>query len=722
MKKTYLLTALLCLFVLQGCPSPAPEKEDAVLTPIQTTYSIGAEGGGVSISFNTNLQYKVSSDAAWLIVPASTKAVETKTVTVTAAQNTSTEQRSGNITIKGGDLTATVTVNQAGAQKKDDGGGDGSKEDEKEDDVLENGGLSTYTVDAAGATVEVIVRSNVAYTVAVSADWISQAVTKAVSEDRLRFTVAANQKEEVRSATISVSYNELAFTVTVNQRAYAAPQEEPYLEISPVRAYAVAAGEKLDVNVRANFEVEARSDADYVTCAMEGEVCHIDVAENTSADPRTALVYFFSEGLEEVFVINQAAAAGEDPFDVGSNLSANGTANCYVVLRAGSYTFDAGVMGNGEKGFIWTDDQALVQHLWPEYREDVSFSSVIYGGNAGPAGVKVLWQYGNVLDGEPVYDADNRTISFVTSGNEGNALLALVTKGGKVLWSWHIWCTDSPAQQRYKTLDGTYLTLLDRNLGATSADPDDGEETFGFWYQFGRKDPLRLYYNVKNSMVDPEAEMQHSVEHPATIYRHSSKTNEWFNNNAATVTADLWGNPFALNNGNDHHYTAALSELGKTIYDPCPPGYMVPPEWTWTGLNMDICSESEYGLTFEVESGMAFYPFAGYGDAGDMYGGDNGWYGYPGFAPTEANKDSSGYHHNEITIMAVWSSATTVEPSYGNFVRGSAFYFHRKPESDFDKANLSTLPRLYAIPDGDAMLYGCLRSRCASVRCMRIPD
>ncbi len=692
-----------------------------MLTPIQTTYSIGAEGGSISISFKTNLEYRVSSDAAWLTVPSSTKAVETKTVTVTAAANTSTAQRSGNITIIGGDLSATVTINQAGAQKKDDGGDD-PKEDEKEDDVLESGGLSTFTVDASGATIEVIVRSNVSYDIDISADWISRAVTKAVSEDRLSFSVAPNESERERSATIVISSGDLAFTVAVNQKGYAAPQEEPFLEINPSGAYVSAAGEMLDVNVRANFEVSVQSDASYLTCTMEGAVCHIEVAANTSTVPRTASVCFLSEGIEAVFTVNQAAAEGGDPFDIGSNLSAGGTANCYVVVRSGSYTFDAGVMGNGSKGFIWTDDQAIVQHLWPEYGEDVNFSSFIYEGKAGPAGVKVLWQDGNVLDGDPVYDAQNRTIGFTANGNEGSALLALVNGSGRTLWSWHIWCTDSPAQQRYKTVDGTYLTLLDRNLGATSAEAADREATFGYWYQFGRKDPLKLYYNVKNSMADPAATVENSVRNPTTIYRHSAKTAEWFNNSALTVTADLWGNPFALDNGNEHHYRAELSELRKTIYDPCPPGYMVPPEWTWSGLNMDICTESEYGITFEVENGLAFYPFAGYGDAGDEYGGDNGYYGYPGFALTEANRNSSGYHHNEITVAALWSSATTEETAFANFIRGSCFVYHRKSDDNFVKTDMSVQPKMYNIPDGDAKLYEVIRARCASVRCMRIGD
>ncbi len=699
-----------------------------MLTPIQTTYSIGAEGGSVSISFKTNLEYKVSSDAAWLTVPASTKAVETKTVTVTAAANTSTEQRSGNITIKGGDLTATVTVKQAGAQKKDDGKDDG-KEEEKEKDVLENGGNSTYTVDAEGETIEVIVRSNVEYSVEVSADWISRDVTRAVTEDRLKFTVAANEKEEARSAAITVSYEEMSFTVTVNQEAYAPATEDPYLEISPESFIADAAGDTLNINVSANNKFKFSCPDNWVTVTLDGEIATVAVEANTSTDSRSATINFTSMGINKNCNITQKAAkSDEDPFDVGSDLSVNGTANCYVVTKAGTYTFDASVMGNGKDGFIWSDEDALNQHLWPESKDDVDFNckATYYNDNNSPVKCEVLWQDGDIfeLNDNGNYDVtfskSGKRVSFRTNGNKGNAVIAVLTKDSRILWSWHIWCTDSPAQQRYSTASGTDLTLLDRNLGATSANAADGEATYGFWYQFGRKDPLKLYYNVKNSMREPEVDMQHSVEHPSVIYRHSNKTAEWFNNSAETVTADLWGNPFALKNGSEHQYTATVYELHKTIYDPCPPGYMVPPEWTWTGLGMDYCTESEYGLTFEVENGSAFYPFAGYGDAGDVYGGDNGWYGYPGFTLTEANRDSNGYHHNEMTVVAVWSSATTVETAWANFIRASIFYFHRMSENNFVKVDMSMTPKLYNIPDGDAQLFGNIRSRCCSVRCMKI--
>ena len=83
MKKLYPLIALIGLFVLAGCPQPQP-VEDPVLTPIKTEYSIGAEGGEMSITFKTNQTYKVKSSATWLTVSTTpTKAVTTETVKVT---------------------------------------------------------------------------------------------------------------------------------------------------------------------------------------------------------------------------------------------------------------------------------------------------------------------------------------------------------------------------------------------------------------------------------------------------------------------------------------------------------------------------------------------------------------------------------------------------------------------------------------------------------------
>ncbi|MCD8276166.1 MAG: hypothetical protein LUC96_14505 [Alistipes sp.] len=66
-------------------------------------------------------------------------------------------------------------------------------------------------------------------------------------------------------------------------------------------------------------------------------------------------------------------------------------------------------------------------------------------------------------------------VSFNTSADKGNALIAVKDQQGRIMWSWHIWCTDTPADQVYMTNKyGNSYTFMDRSLGATSALDDTG--------------------------------------------------------------------------------------------------------------------------------------------------------------------------------------------------------------------------------------------------------
>lgn len=781
MKKFLPFLSLLCALILWGCPQ-APAEPDT-LTPVSTTYSIGAEGGDISISFRTNLTYSVSTDASWLSEVTKTKAIETKSVTLRAAENTSFEARSATVTVKAGSLSVNMTVKQDGRSAQidinttsyeiADAGGDVSvnvssnvdysvdisadwisrkssasgsevfsvaaneSSSERsgsitfsygsvsktitikqaaaeipEEDTLENGDKSTYNVAAGGQNITVVVRSNVDYKVEVSDSWISQTKTKAVQEDRLIFAVAANTGA-ARTGSITITHGSLlSFTVTVNQAAYVQPGEEPYLELSSHELSVGENGGTATLAVRSNYGYTVESEVPWLTITSTGETFSCTAESNPGEESRSTMLVFSSEGLVEYVNFTQLGqASGKDPFDVGSNLSVRGTANCYVVPKAGNYHFDASVMGNGPKGYIWEDDAAVVQNLWPWSVVDVDFSNY---GNEKPIEARVLWDDNNTITNVSM-DA-NMVISFTATGNEGNALIAAYNKQRQLLWSWHIWCTDSPQLMRHDALDGTAIVMLDRNLGATSANPSDGAATYGYWYQFGRKDPLKLYHGVAGSMVEGELSVEHSVEHPQSIYRIYGKTTEWFNGSVKTITADLWGNPYALHNGADHLYVAPVSELRKTIYDPCPPGYMVPPEWAWDTFGMDDCTKSEYGLTFSVENGDSFYPFAGFGDSGDMYGGDNGWYGYPGYKP---NSDGSKYHHNMRNVVACWSSASAYhfDPQYNseNYHLASMFYYMQNEEASDNRVMVSE-----SSPDFLYPKYAHIRERCCSVRCMRM--
>ncbi|MBO4417736.1 MAG: BACON domain-containing protein [Bacteroidales bacterium] len=766
--------------ILWGCPNtPEPEDPD-VLEPIQATYSIGADGGEFTISVKTNTTLSVQSNVSWISVPSKTKAATVQTVKLVAEANSSTDERTGKVTVRGGSLSATITIVQAGKQKSEDpyinigqttysidsnGGSldievtsnvsysvssdqawakpDGprvqvdanpSKEERSatitysygdisksvqivqsgEDEVLSNAGKSTYTVPYTGGEIEVKVSSNVDYTVTPSADWITQVKTRTVTTDVLKFTVAANDGA-ARKASIDIVFGEtLSFSVTVNQNAYVEPStDDPYLEVSPSVVNLDEYGGEVTATVNANYEYSVDCDEDWITIKQTGETFICSVAPNEEESDRSAMLIFSSEGLVAYLAINQLAhGSNVDPFDVGPNLSVNGTANCYIVPKAGKYSFDASVMGNGPQGFFWNDEEAAEQFLWPTEQVSVSF---IYYGSEKPNQASVLWDDNNVIKDVSI-DSDLQ-VSFTATGNKGNAVIIVKNKQMELLWSWHIWCTDSPARLRHETVDGTRIVMLDRNLGAISANPADGEATYGYWYQFGRKDPLKLFYGVAGSMVDGEQYMQASVLNPSTIYKFIGKDNEWFNGSVKTITSDLWGNPYAIHNGAEHMYAATMDELRKTIYDPCPPGYMVPPEWAWDSFNMDNCTVGDEGLTFTVENGDAFYPFAGFGDQGDEYGGDNGWYGFPGYTP---NHDSSGkWHHNLRNVVCCWSSGSSVhyDPVYNstNYHWANMFMYMQNEEASGNAVQVNENSKAYLYNQ-----FGHVRQRSCSVRCMKM--
>ncbi|MBQ7253389.1 MAG: BACON domain-containing protein [Bacteroidales bacterium] len=777
------LLAIVLLPVLCGCPNPPEPDDPDILEPIQATYDIGADGGEFTISVKTNTTLSVQSNVSWISVPSKTKAATVQTVKLVAEANGSTDERTGKVTVSGGSLSASITIVQAGKQKSEDpyinigqttytidsdGGsldinitsnvaytvssdqswakpagarvqvdpnpakeersanitysyGDISKSVQivqtGEDDVLSNAGKSTYNVPYTGGEIEVKVSSNVDYTVTPSADWITQVKTRTVTTDILTFTVAANDGA-ARQASIDIVFGEtLSFSVTVNQNAYVAPStDDPYLEVSPNVVNVDEFGGEVTVTVNANYEYMVDCDEDWITIKQTGETFICSIAPNEDDADRSAMLIFSSQGLVAYLAINQLAHGSNiDPFDVGSNLSVNGTANCYIVPKAGKYSFDASVMGNGPQGFLWTDEEAVSQFLWPTELVSVSFTNY---GSEKPNQASVLWDDNNVITDVSI-DSDLQ-VSFTATGNKGNAVIIVKNKQMELLWSWHIWCTDSPARLYHESIDGTRIVMLDRNLGAVSANPSDGTATFGYWYQFGRKDPLKLYYGVASSMVEGDQSMKASVLNPTTIYKFVGKDTEWFNGSVTTITADLWGNPYALHNGSDHMYPAAMSELRKTIYDPCPPGYMVPPEWAWDSFSMDNCTVGDGGLTFTVENGDAFYPFAGFGDQGDEYGGDNGWYGYPGYTPNRSSDNK--YHHNMRNVVCCWSSgsehaylSTNHTWDYGNYHRVNQFAYmqHEEASDNFVCVNENSKGFLYN-------KYAHVRQRCCSVRCMKM--
>ena len=314
--------------------------------------------------------------------------------------------------------------------------------------------------------------------------------------------------------------------------------------------------------------------------------------------------------------------------EVAFDLSAKGTANCYIVTEAGLYSFDAGTIGNGEFGLASEDDYMVAGSIH-------TTNASIY-----PESAEILWSDGRNPIGGFNYDKENHRVNFVATGEKGNAVIVAKDADGKILWSWHIWATDEPQEHRYINNWGEF-TVLDRNLGALrnngGASDAENRESIGTMYQWGRKDPFyavspenswdwTLFYTRKSTRLTTEE----SIELPTTLAGYD----EW-NRNSSSY---LW------------------SRTTKTIYDPCPAGYRVAVTdvfrgFTKEGYDVDRGSDINYAGSFD--KGFEFY-----------YDGSNtAWYPVTTYH----------YYYN-------WNTDYSENSSYIWSADQNAFYFYYNDE------------------------------------------
>lgn len=281
--------------------------------------------------------------------------------------------------------------------------------------------------------------------------------------------------------------------------------------------------------------------------------------------------------------------------DIASSLE---TANSYIVTRSGSYKFKA-YKGNSQ---------------------DLAGSSSSVDPVGEIAKAEVLWESFGTSEipeaGSLITDVayEYPYIGFKTAGTfrEGNAVIAVKDASDNILWSWHIWMTDYPVEQVYYNGAGT---MMDRNLGATSATPGD-VGALGLLYQWGRKDPFLGSSSISEAVVAAS-----TITWPSPVASDASTgTIEYAAANPTTFIAGDSGWPHDWQYEKDN--TRWQSE--KTIYDPCPVGWVVPDggdDGVWAQA---LCfPESYITTTFDVinqginltgifgDSDVVWYPAAG---------------------------------------------------------------------------------------------------------------
>lgn len=260
------------------------------------------------------------------------------------------------------------------------------------------------------------------------------------------------------------------------------------------------------------------------------------------------------------------------------------------------------------------------------------------------ADATLCWQDAKDLVTNVRLDSDKKYLLFDVNAStiaQGNAVVAVRDSQKRIMWSWHIWVTDYVLGSQTKTVtnhgvpgevdfmtnhfmpynlgycdEGTY-TYSERSGTITVTQTYGGEShssTFSVrqrehvfhpsnntYYQWGRKDPmLPGYFQEDGKSYDPvtkryqlvvsnkeqfctdntykfrlstsgeSGDIANGIQYPYVFFTSTTNWCNWM----VKMVVNFW-------NG------ANSGDVWKTIYDPCPPGFVVPSAKVFTGFTWD---------------------------------------------------------------------------------------------------------------------------------------
>ena len=334
----------------------------------------------------------------------------------------------------------------------------------------------------------------------------------------------------------------------------------------------------------------------------------------------------------------------ENPYNIqtdlnlssAANLSSSASANCYIISTAGLYKFKT-VKGNSSES---VGNVASASILWETF-----------GTSTTP----------ECLDLIKAVDYENGYIAFQTADTfkEGNAVIAAKDANGTILWSWHIWLTDQPQGQVYYNNAGT---MMDRNLGATSATPGD-VGALGLLYQWGRKDPFLGSSSISSdtlanstitwpSAVSSDSStgtISYATANPTTFISYNYSNYDWYYTGSSSTDNTRW----------------ATSESTKSIYDPCPSGWRVPDGGSNGVWSKALGSSRYFDTNYSTNEGINFSGMFGsastiwYPASGNCFF-NGGRLSYVGFEGNYWSASPNGYTAYRLVILLNGG----VDPSY----------------------------------------------------------
>lgn len=226
-----------------------------------------------TIQVTANYAWTATKNADWITLD-KTSGESNGSFTITVSENKSFDVREGTVTVTSEGLTETVTVKQISATPSLVASGDNN------------------AIPAAGATLQIEVTSNVAWTVDVVVDWITVDKTSGENNGVINVTVQENKSAQPRGVVLSIDGKDqdVFDIVELNQLG-----AEPVLSVSPDTLNDLPAeGGTVQIAVTSNLAWTVNIVTDWVTAdKTSGEndgVINLQVQKNVNPTSRGVVI------------------------------------------------------------------------------------------------------------------------------------------------------------------------------------------------------------------------------------------------------------------------------------------------------------------------------------------------------------------------------------------------------------------------------------------------
>ena len=298
-------------------------KATLTLSP-SSTIAFSPEGGSESLKISSNVTWTASSSASWCTLSA-VSGTGDKTITVSASENKTGNQRTAKVTVKTGFHTKEIVVSQVNSTLSV------SKE--------------SLSFGAPQSTTTVTISSNTKWTASCSpVSWLSVNPTSGTGNSTITVKASAASSSSPREGTVTIKAGELTRTIKISQDGVT-------LGVNPTELSFNVDGGTKTAKVSSNSTVTVSSNASWCTASVSGGTITVTATSNTGNSREATVTVKAGDLTRNVKVTQGGVTLDVSPIELsfaasGGSKTVTATSNVTVSASSNATWCTASVSGS----------------------------------------------------------------------------------------------------------------------------------------------------------------------------------------------------------------------------------------------------------------------------------------------------------------------------------------------------------------------------------------